>query len=181
MDFVYGKGLILTSRHRLQKKTRAVLVSPYRKCPRTTRTTVTLRCAKKLSIVPRSTRTKDIDPVLFAHLLYLRECSNRRLDTKVNRSILEDAFPNTYYISNRTSINFRDKIEDLVKDPSSVAITYANVSSAIVPTRWMEELNDCLDSNLSPFIKYLDRIVELIENNANNPNFAYKRVSSMGK
>jgi len=57
----------------------------------------------------------------------------------------------------------RNKIETLHKDDTSISESYSDVDNFLLPSQWMSELNDCLDEELSPFIKDLDHIIELLE------------------
>ena len=118
---------------------------------------------QKLSLVTKSTKPKDLDPKLVCELLHWRRVMKKRLPTSVIRAILKQSFPNTMHLSNMFLINVRNKIESLNVDDTKISDTYSQVDEFLLPTQWMSELNDCLDEELSPFIKDLDHIIELLE------------------
>jgi hypothetical protein len=106
---------------------------------------------QKLTLVPKSTKPKELDPKLMFELLYWRRVMKKRLPTSVIRAILKQSFPSTMHLSNMFLINVRNKIESLNMDDTSISDTYSQVDEFLLPTQWIFELNDCLDEELSPF------------------------------
>ena len=121
---------------------------------------------EKLTVAPKSTKTKKIDPIVFVQLVHIRITLNHRLPTRLIRSFLRDALPNSMYMSPKFLINVRSRIEKLAQDPSVVEtdnISVESLTQLLKPTNWMPELHNILSENVSPVYKHLDKLFELIE------------------
>lgn len=121
---------------------------------------------EKLTIVPKSTKHKEIDPIVFLHLLQIRKNLNHRLPTRLIRSFLQPAVPNSMYLSPKHILNVRSRLELLLKDPSVIEtehLTLDSITNLLKPTLWLPELQDILHDNVSPIFQHMDKIFDLLE------------------
>ena len=138
---------------------------------------------EKIAIIPSSTKSKSIDPVVFVHLMYLRNATEQRLSTKLIRAVIKNALPDSWYLSSQGVLNIREKIERLTKDSSSLggSIDVDAATSAMTPEQWMSDLNTCLDDNVSAIHKSLDKIIEVIEDTYDNNLFHLEKLLNLCK
>jgi len=129
-----------------------------------------------LCFLPKSTKPKELYPKFFSELLCWRKTLNSRLSTKIIRGILKKSFPNSYYMSNTFLINIRNKVETLKRDDTLLGDSFDELNTFLLPKKWMAELNDCLQEDMSPHNMHLDNIIELLENMDELSTYKLKKI-----